>query len=257
MSSIHPQHRVSLCHFTFSDGRRCRTPRLSSSPDFCHYHAEKDARDRTAAQLGDDFDALLSGHYISAGDLNAVLARLCAAVARGHVKPRSARTLAFLAQTLLQSIRLSQHEFTSAFGNNAWRQTIAGNVNHNIRYFRDQSQQKRNATSHHQPAQPRRRTEIDPHARPSPNQSSSSASLAQSASNRTTNNNGDVLPPHFQPHSPAASSAAPASKPRSARTSKLPSSAAAFAAAVLRTQHASEPPAISHEPLIPSATQTH
>jgi len=142
MSSLHPQDRVSLCRFTFSDGRRCRTPRAAGHPDFCHYHAEKDARDRTAAQLGDDFAALFSGTYISACDLSAALARLLAAVARGHVRPRTARTLAFLTQTLLQSIRLSQHEFITTFGNNAWRQAIGGSVNHNIRYLRDLSQPK-------------------------------------------------------------------------------------------------------------------
>ncbi|HEY2544973.1 MAG TPA: hypothetical protein VGI46_02810, partial [Candidatus Acidoferrum sp.] len=59
MSSLSPKDRVSLCIFTYSDGRRCRlpresrgTPRAGASPSssedgsshFCHYHAQKEAR---------------------------------------------------------------------------------------------------------------------------------------------------------------------------------------------------------------------
>ncbi len=32
MSSLSPKDRVSLCSFTFSDGRRCRTPRTGTRP---------------------------------------------------------------------------------------------------------------------------------------------------------------------------------------------------------------------------------
>jgi hypothetical protein len=45
---------VSLCSFTFSDGRRCRTPRTGKHPRFCFYHAQKEARVRTAEELGKD-----------------------------------------------------------------------------------------------------------------------------------------------------------------------------------------------------------
>lgn len=39
MSALRSQDRVSLCHFTFSDGRQCRTPRSPNHPHFCHpYH---------------------------------------------------------------------------------------------------------------------------------------------------------------------------------------------------------------------------
>jgi hypothetical protein len=32
MSSLSPKDRVSLCSFTFADGRRCRTPRAAKNP---------------------------------------------------------------------------------------------------------------------------------------------------------------------------------------------------------------------------------
>ena len=38
--------RVSLCSFTFADGRRCRTPRSSKHPELCYFHAKKEAEAR-------------------------------------------------------------------------------------------------------------------------------------------------------------------------------------------------------------------
>src|SRR5690349_9154630 len=56
MSSLSPKDRVSLCSFAFSDGRRCRTPRISYHPHFCYYHAQKEARACAAQKLGKDLD---------------------------------------------------------------------------------------------------------------------------------------------------------------------------------------------------------
>jgi len=52
VSSLSPKDRVSLCSFTFSDGRRCRTPRTGNHPHFCGYHAQKEARAQAAETLG-------------------------------------------------------------------------------------------------------------------------------------------------------------------------------------------------------------
>src|SRR5258708_37927261 len=52
MSSLSAKDRVSLCSFTFSDGRRCRTPRTGKHPRFCFYHAQKEARAPPAQKLG-------------------------------------------------------------------------------------------------------------------------------------------------------------------------------------------------------------
>src|SRR5882724_5500747 len=131
MPSIRPQDRVSLCHFSFTDGRRCITPISPGHPHFCFYHAEKEAQSLAAEKLGRDLDYFFSGDYLSACDLSAALARLFAAVARGHIKPRTARTLAYLAQTLAQTIHLSQHEYINAFGTDAWRQAVRSSVTQN------------------------------------------------------------------------------------------------------------------------------
>ena len=134
MSSLSPKDRVSLCSFTFSDGRRCRTPRVAKHPRFCFYHAQKEARARTAKKLGKDLAYFFSGDYLSACDLSTALARLIPAVVRGDVKPKTAHTVAYLAQTLMQAIHISQQEYINAFGTDGWRKSVRNSVTSNYDY---------------------------------------------------------------------------------------------------------------------------
>jgi hypothetical protein len=134
MASLSAKDRVSLCSFTFADGRRCRTPRTGKNPHFCFDHAQKEARARAADNLGKDLAYFFSGRYLSACDLSTALARLIPAVVCGDVKPRTARTVAYMAQTLLQAIHLSQHEYCEAFDDDAWRKSIRNSVNGNHNY---------------------------------------------------------------------------------------------------------------------------
>jgi hypothetical protein len=134
MSSLSPKDRVSLCSFTFSDGRRCRSPRFANHPRFCPYHAQKEARARVADNLGKDLARYFSGDYISACDLSTALGCLIPAVVRGDIKSKTARTVAYMAQTLLQSIHISQHEYINAFGTDGWRKSIRNSVNGNHNY---------------------------------------------------------------------------------------------------------------------------
>ncbi len=134
MSSLTAKDRVSLCSFTFSDGRRGRTPRLRNHPHLCFDHAQKEARARTAETLGKDLAYFFSGQYLSACDLSTALGRLIPAVIRGDVKARTASTVAYLAQTLLQAIHLSKHEYINAFGTDGWRQSVRNSVNGNYNY---------------------------------------------------------------------------------------------------------------------------
>src|SRR6266478_2869149 len=134
MSSLSPKDRVSLCSFTFSDGRRCRTPRVAKHARFCFYHAQKEARARTAKKLGKDLAYFFSGDYLSACDLSTALARLIPAVVRGDVKPKTAHTVAYLAQTLMQAIHISEQEYINAFGTDGWRKSVRNSVNSNYDY---------------------------------------------------------------------------------------------------------------------------
>jgi hypothetical protein len=135
MSSLRAQDRVSLCLFTFTDGRRCRTPRSGAHPHFCFYHARKESQARIAEKLSKDLFYFFSGDYVSACDLSTALGRLMSSVARGDIKPKAAKTLAFLAQTLSQTIRLSQDEYINAFGTDGWRKAVRDSVNLNSDYL--------------------------------------------------------------------------------------------------------------------------
>ena len=66
----------------------------------------------------------LSDSYVSACDLSSALGRLFSAVAQGQVKPKTASTLAYLGQTLVQTLPLAQHEYIEAYDTDAWRDTI-------------------------------------------------------------------------------------------------------------------------------------
>ncbi len=132
MSSLRLQDRVSLCRFTFADGRHCRTPRDVKHPRFCFDHARKESRALSVDKLARELSYFLSGEYLSANDLSAALGRLVPAVLQSDIKPRTARTVAYLAQTLVQTVHLAQHEYINAFGTDDWRDAIRDGVNQNF-----------------------------------------------------------------------------------------------------------------------------
>ena len=134
MSSLSAKDRASLCGFTFSDGRCCRSPRSGNHSHLCPYHARKEAQSKAADKLSREVSYFLSGDYLTACDLGTALGRLIPAVIRGDVKPRTAHTVAYLAQTLAQSIHLAQHEYINSFGTDGWRRTVRNSVNQNSEY---------------------------------------------------------------------------------------------------------------------------
>src|SRR5712664_1085654 len=134
MSTTRSKDRAGLCSFTFANGHRCRSLRSTSHPHLCYYHARKESQARAAEQIGRDISYFFSGRYLSACDLTAVLARLFSAVASGELTPKTASTLAYLAQTLLQTIHLAQDEYINAFGTDAWRRAVCSSVKDNSNY---------------------------------------------------------------------------------------------------------------------------
>jgi hypothetical protein len=141
MSSLNLKDRVSLCLFTFTDGRRCRTPRTGRHPHFCFYHAQKEARASAAETLAKDLAYFFSGNYLSDCDLSTALSRLIPAVIRGDIKPKLARTVAYLAQTLMQAIHISQDEYINAFSTDGWRNAVRKSVKLNSGYENSQPEE--------------------------------------------------------------------------------------------------------------------
>lgn len=114
----------SLCTFTFADARRCRMARRKGHPYLCDFHARKEEQALAGQQAAKDIAYHVSGAFLSACDLGSALGRLFAAVAQGHIKPKTASTLAYLGQTLVQNLHLAQDEYINACGTNAWREAI-------------------------------------------------------------------------------------------------------------------------------------
>ena len=117
--------RSRLCAFTFADGRQCRTPRRSGHPHLCYFHAQKEAQAKAAKQAGEAISSFFFSDYLSACDLSAALGRVFSAVAEGHLKPKVATALAYLGQTLNQSVQLAQHEYANVYGGDVWRRRVA------------------------------------------------------------------------------------------------------------------------------------
>ena len=124
MSTKRPKDRSGLCAFAFADGRQCRTPRRSGHPHLCYFHAQKEAESLAAKQAGKDISTFFFANLLTACDLSAAMARLFSAVACGDVKPKVASTLAYLSQTMIQSIPIAQHEFCEAFSSDSWRKAV-------------------------------------------------------------------------------------------------------------------------------------
>jgi hypothetical protein len=122
--SNRPKDRSSLCSFTFVDGRHCRIPRQPGHPHLCAFHARKEAQSLAGQAAGKDIAYHLSGSFVPACDLTSALGRLFSAVAQGHVKPKTASTLAYLGQTLVQIPPIAQDEYINAYDTNTWRKTI-------------------------------------------------------------------------------------------------------------------------------------
>jgi hypothetical protein len=114
----------NLCTFTFADGRQCRTPRCSGHLHFCYFHAQKEAASLAAQQVGQDISRFLPAKLLTACDLGVAMSRLFCAVARGEIKPKVASTLAYLAQTMLQSIPIAQDEYIHSFDTDTWRSAV-------------------------------------------------------------------------------------------------------------------------------------
>ncbi len=116
MSKKLSKDSASLCTSTTSDGRRCTTPRSKSSPHFCHYHARKDQKQRNSERVRQEITGGLSDDFVTACGLNATLARLFEALVRGDINRKTAGTLAYLAQTMLQTMPFAEREFAHSFG---------------------------------------------------------------------------------------------------------------------------------------------
>lgn len=129
MSTALAADRSRVCTFTFLNGRQCKIPLAPNHPYLCTFHARKESQAQATERLGRDIAFDLSGRYISFCDLSSALAHTITAVAQRHIPTRTAATIAYLTQNLVQSVAGAQKEYIDTFGDQVWRDTVAANFN--------------------------------------------------------------------------------------------------------------------------------
>ena len=128
MSTAQAMDRTRSCTFTFANTRHCRMPLSPSHPYLCTFHARKEAVARGAERAGQQIAYDLSSRYVSFADLSSAIAHTISAVAQRHMTPRAATSIAYLSQTLYQSISCAETDYVRTFGVDAWKRTMAHNL---------------------------------------------------------------------------------------------------------------------------------
>jgi hypothetical protein len=131
MSTIRSKDRASLCSFTFADSRKCLSPRFKNHAHLCYFHALKESQANASVTIGNKILNRFSGSYLSACDLTNALGQVFSGVAQGSIKRKTAATLAYLGQTMVNSIQIAQAEYINAFSADHWRDTIHSSVTSN------------------------------------------------------------------------------------------------------------------------------
>jgi hypothetical protein len=121
--------RSRVCTYTFENSSKCRLPLSPKHRYLCTFHARKDAEERAEDDASRDIAFPLSRRYVSYCDLTSAIANTITAVAYNYIPTRSAATIAYLTQNLVQSLAGAEREYKEAFGTPAWRQMIADNFN--------------------------------------------------------------------------------------------------------------------------------
>ena len=111
------------CHFTFADGRRCTMHQFPDDMGLCYYHGEEYRERLKAREIGRDIAHFFGTDVLTNCDLTSALGALFAATAQGHIKPKTATALAYLAQVITQNQQLAKDEFLECFRGN-WRKVV-------------------------------------------------------------------------------------------------------------------------------------
>jgi hypothetical protein len=125
MSTDFPGLRAGYCAFTFKDGRCCNNLRHPTHPHLCLPHARKEAAQLAEMRAGTNLCHEIKRNYVTATDLTWTVSRVFEAVAKGQLSPKTAKTLAYLAQIMAQTIPLAQHEFVEALGHEDWAAAVS------------------------------------------------------------------------------------------------------------------------------------
>jgi len=126
-SNFNKTRSVSHCQFPFSDGRRCRLPVSPIHPHLCLTHALRERRLLGAERIAAELSAM-STQIRTASDLNLFLTRLVYYSASQQIPKSTARTLAYLASLILQTLPSVKNEVHLAHGRSEWHEILRQSV---------------------------------------------------------------------------------------------------------------------------------
>ena len=113
-----------LCQFAFSDGRLCRMLRQKNHPTLCLFHARDEQQLLESHNLGAQIATSYTGDYLTAADINHVLSKVFTALAQNRIPQRTAATLAYLGQVMLNSLPMAKKETTFVYSYETWKDMI-------------------------------------------------------------------------------------------------------------------------------------
>src|SRR5215510_13340912 len=114
----------NLCCFSYSDGRRCRMLRHPNHPGLCPFHSREERQALESERIGSELAATLTGHYLTASDINHVLGKVFTALAQDRISVKKAKALAYLAQLMLASHRYAYQETRIRYSWESWQRML-------------------------------------------------------------------------------------------------------------------------------------
>jgi hypothetical protein len=111
----------NLCHFSFSDGRRCRMLRHRDHLGLCPFHSREERQRVESERIGTELAATLTGNYLTATDINHVLGKVFTALAQDRISAKKAKVLCYAAQLMLASLRTVRLEYQFKYSFEAWQ----------------------------------------------------------------------------------------------------------------------------------------
>jgi hypothetical protein len=115
---------TNRCAFESSDGRRCRMLRYDAHPALCPFHAHEERQLLEAERLGSEIASSVSGAFRTATDINFVLGKLFIAFAQRRIPPRTAATLAYIAQLMLHTLPNIKEEYPFYYKFESWNKML-------------------------------------------------------------------------------------------------------------------------------------
>jgi hypothetical protein len=113
-----------LCCFSYSDGRQCRMLRHRDHPGLCPFHSREERQALESERIGTELAATLTGHFLTASDINHVLGKVFTALAQDRISIKKAKALAYVAQLMLQSIPTVKDETKFKYTYETWSKMI-------------------------------------------------------------------------------------------------------------------------------------